>query len=83
MKKILLATLLGLCAFTQAAGPCKEKRQALSVARTNLRDCNKAWLESIRGQAADPLDDCTVKQKAFVSAVQDIKACIQTAKANK
>ncbi len=85
MKKmhamVLFAFCLGMGVPVYAKGPCKEKRKSMHAARLALRDCNKAWVVSLRGNSPDPADDCQAKQTAFVAGVKDYKACIQNEKA--
>ena len=79
-------TLLVLVSLTPIAGaqsPCKEKRKAMHQGRKAMKECNKAWVESLRGDAADPADDCAAKQATFITAIRDLKACIKEAKVKK
>ena len=83
MKKTTL-TLIALslgASLASADHPCKDKRKAMHDNRVALRECNKAWMESIRGDAADPADDCAGKQTAFTASVKELKACVKQAKA--
>lgn len=75
---ILIGTLPALAAFD---GPCKDKRRALRESMNALKNCNRAWQESIRLDAADPADDCTALQAQVIDHAKAIKACRKEAKA--
>jgi hypothetical protein len=82
----MIALVLVIAAVSFEAygkGGCQEKRKAMHTARVALKDCNKAWGDSIRGDAADPGDDCSSKQTGFIAAVKEMKACIKEEKSKK
>lgn len=84
MRKSWLAAVVLLLAVSsltaEGKGACKEKRKTMHDARVALKDCNKAWADSIRGDAADPSDDCSAKQSAFIAGVKEFKACVKEEK---
>jgi hypothetical protein len=75
---VLLVALAPFSAHSRAA--CKEKRKAMHGARVSLKECNKSWTDSIRGDATDPADDCSAKQSAFIAGVKEFKACVKEEK---
>ncbi len=81
MKKVKLV-LLSIAVLTSAAngGVCREKHHELRASRKALRECNKAWTDSLRGDAIDPADDCAATQARFVTAVKALKTCVKEAK---
>lgn len=79
------ALVLVFAAWTLTLAPlhaqgCKDKRKAMHSARKALRECNKAWVDSLRVEA-DPTDDCSAKQAAFITGVKEMKACLKEEKA--
>ncbi|MBY0369809.1 hypothetical protein K2X33_03925 [bacterium] len=83
--RLVLFTLATLCisasALTGFDGPCKEQRKALRESHKAVKDCNKAWHDSVRGDSPDPSDDCSAKQAEFVANVKSVKECRKIAKA--
>ncbi len=79
-----LALSLGLLATASLyAGPCKEKHQALRQNRKALKQCTKTWLDSMRGDAPDPQDDCSAANSELITAIKELKACVREAKTQK
>lgn len=74
-----LLVSLALPAFGVQVG-CKDKRKAMHDSRAQQRQCNKAWQDSMRGNAPDPADDCVAKQTAYVDAMKAYKACLRESK---
>jgi hypothetical protein len=82
MKRTLLIALA--LSFSLNAFPnCKPLRKAMHTARKVLKTCNKAWVDSLRGEATDPTDDCAQKQSEFISSVKEFKSCLRAPKAKK
>ncbi len=80
MKLFLAFALAVTAGMARADVDCKEKRKAMHTQRQEHRNCNKAWQDSMRGNAADPSDDCVAKQTAFVEAMKAYKACRRESK---
>lgn len=81
--KSLVITLALLTAAPCFAGPCKEKHQALRVSRKAMKECTKAWYDSMRGDQPDPTDDCSAANTALVTSIREVKVCVREAKAKK
>jgi hypothetical protein len=82
----LNSTVLILTSFAFASlgfADCKTERKAMHANRKAVRDCNKAWVESLRGDEKDPAEDCVQKQTEFVASVKAFKACRREEKAKK
>lgn len=82
MKRTLLV-ILALTFSLYAFPNCKPPRKSMHSARKAVKACNKAWVDSLRGEALDPSDDCLQKQSEFISAVKEFKSCLKAAKAKK
>jgi hypothetical protein len=82
MMKHLVGFFLVTLAFPALGAEmgCKEKRKAMHKQRAEQRQCNKAWQDSLRGNAPDPVDDCVAKQTAYVDAMKAYKACLRESK---
>jgi hypothetical protein len=83
--KHTVAFFLILAFFTPFASfaNCKPLRKSMHAARKAVKACNKAWVDSLRGESVDPSDDCTLKQTEFVASVKEFKACLLSLKAKK
>lgn len=83
--KLKCLVMIAVLALTGAASAttCKPARKQLREARSVLRECNKAWSDSIPRDAADPSNDCSSLQAEFVTAVKAMKACLREAKTKK
>lgn len=79
--RLFMGLMLALITVTGwAEGSCKPQRRAMHEQRRQHRDCNKAWQDSMRGNAPDPADDCVAKQTAYVDAMKAYKACLRDSK---